>query len=87
MTDKKTPSPAPTFMRAIKGNSVAAMAGRAAAMVRRNNAWKVREGFLTRRDLARWARQVEARCKEAPENFAGWHGVVRKERVINTWLT
>jgi hypothetical protein len=62
----------------IKGNSAAAMAGRAAAIVRRANQWKVREGQLTRRELRRWARQVEARCKAAPAGFAGWAGVARR---------
>ena len=65
-------------MNTVKGNSPAAMAGRAAAMVRRANAWKVRDGRLSRRDLARWARKVETRCKANPADFAGWNGVVRR---------
>lgn len=52
-----------------RGNSRAALAGRAARVIRRANTWKVRAGLLTRAGLTRWARSVERACLADPESF------------------
>ncbi len=61
----------------IRGNSRAAIAGRAARHVRVSNAWKVSAGHLSASKLRRWARRIEREARQAPEQFAHWAGVVR----------
>ena len=61
----------------IKGNSAAAIAGRAGRMVRRSNQWKVTSGRMTQAQLRRWVRRIEADARANPVDFAHWEGVVR----------
>lgn len=62
-----------------KGNSPAAVAGRAARKVRAANAWKVKAGRLSRKQLAKSASAVERQCRAEPEAFRHWSGVFRRE--------
>jgi hypothetical protein len=66
-----------TSNKATKGNSRHAMARRAARVVRNCNRWKVREGLMSQRDLARWAKRVRAEALMDPTPFVGWAGVVK----------
>ena len=47
-------------------------AGRCASRVRKANAWKIRAGLLTPRELRQWAREVERDALARPEEFQGW---------------
>lgn len=62
----------------IRGNSRAAIAGRASRKVRAANKWKVRTGRMPLSTLRRWARRVEAECLKNPSEYAWWGGVVRR---------
>jgi len=66
-----------TIDHSIRGNSRAAIAGRAEKCVRQSNAWKVVTGVLTRRQLTKWAHRVARDAVARPEDFAFWPGVVR----------
>jgi len=65
------------MVRHTPGNSPAAVARRAGRVVRRCNAWKVREGLLTPKELRRWVRSVETLARKCPESFTHWAGVVK----------
>lgn len=62
----------------IRGNSRAAIGGRAARVVRQFNAWKVSAGVMSRAELRRWARNIARAAASHPEEFNHWSGVVRK---------
>jgi hypothetical protein len=64
---------------AKKGNSPAAMAGRAAKVVRKNNRRKVAARLLSQSQLRRWAKSVEADCRINPWRYAMWRGVTKTE--------
>ncbi len=61
----------------IRGNSRAAIAGRAARAVRKANAWKVQAGLISKAGLRRWARSAAEMAARDPEAVAHWRGVVR----------
>lgn len=67
-----------SIIKNVRGNSPAAIAGRAGNVVRRANAWKVTTGLITRKYLRRWVRQIERAALDRPGDFAGWAGVVKK---------